>query len=74
MIERASEINCPKCGHTVEESMPETSCQVFYLCGHCGTTLHPKLGDCCVYCSYGSVPCPPVQQEGGRGDEVESTV
>jgi hypothetical protein len=24
--------------------------------------LSPKAGDCCVFCSYGSVPCPPVQQ------------
>ncbi|WP_430623644.1 GDCCVxC domain-containing (seleno)protein [Marivirga lumbricoides] len=23
--------------------------------------LKPKEGDCCVYCSYGSAPCPPVQ-------------
>ena len=21
-------------------------------------------GDCCVFCSYGSVPCPPIQQNG----------
>jgi hypothetical protein len=24
--------------------------------------LKPKQGDCCVFCSYGSVPCPPIQQ------------
>jgi len=23
--------------------------------------LRPKSGDCCVFCSYGSVPCPPIQ-------------
>jgi hypothetical protein len=22
----------------------------------------PKPGDCCVFCSYGSVPCPPMQE------------
>ncbi|WP_339879956.1 GDCCVxC domain-containing (seleno)protein, partial [uncultured Algoriphagus sp.] len=22
----------------------------------------PKKGDCCVYCSYGTVPCPPIQE------------
>jgi hypothetical protein len=25
--------------------------------------LQPKPGDCCVFCSYGDVPCPPIQQE-----------
>jgi hypothetical protein len=25
--------------------------------------LRPKAGDCCVFCSYGSVPCPPIQAE-----------
>jgi hypothetical protein len=28
----------------------------------CGTLLKFKAGDCCVYCSYGSVKCPPIQQ------------
>jgi hypothetical protein len=23
--------------------------------------LKPKQGDCCVYCSYGTVKCPPMQ-------------
>ncbi|MGE0674778.1 MAG: GDCCVxC domain-containing (seleno)protein, partial [Methylibium sp.] len=23
----------------------------------------PKSGDCCVYCSYGTVPCPPIQAQ-----------
>ena len=25
------------------------------------TFLKPKPGDCCVFCSYGTVPCPPIQ-------------
>ena len=33
----------------------------FYPCKGCGAMLRPKAGDCCVFCSYGSVPCPPVQ-------------
>ncbi|MDY0329290.1 MAG: GDCCVxC domain-containing (seleno)protein [Thiomonas sp.] len=28
----------------------------------CGAELRPLPGDCCVFCSYGSVPCPPVQR------------
>ena len=46
--------------------MPENACQFFYECHDCGTLLRPKPGDCCVFCSYGSVPCPPVQTEGPR--------
>ena len=25
--------------------------------------LKPKSDGCCVFCSYGSVPCPPIQQD-----------
>jgi hypothetical protein len=28
--------------------------------------LKPKPGDCCVFCSYGSVACPPVQLSDGQ--------
>jgi hypothetical protein len=41
--------------------MPVDACQWFYECRHCHGVLSPKPGDCCVFCSYGSVPCPPVQ-------------
>jgi hypothetical protein len=43
------------------ERMPEDTCLFFYECKGCGRRLKPKPGDCCVFCSYGSVPCPPVQ-------------
>ena len=33
-------------------------------CERCKTLLRPKAGDCCVFCSYGSVKCPPVQARG----------
>lgn len=57
-------ITCPLCGHQSQEEMPIDSCQFFYRCPHCETMLRPLEGDCCVYCSYGSVPCPPVQIAG----------
>jgi len=41
--------------------MPADACLVVYDCEGCGKTLRPLPGDCCVFCSYGSVPCPPVQ-------------
>jgi hypothetical protein len=43
--------------------MPTDACQYFYECENCKTRLKPLQGDCCVYCSYASVPCPPIQQE-----------
>ncbi len=57
-----SVITCPKCGHRAEETMPTNACLFFYDCPGCGAKLKPKPGDCCVFCSYGSVPCPPIQQ------------
>jgi hypothetical protein len=57
-----STITCPHCGHKKEETMPTDSCQFFYECENCKKTLKPKEGDCCVYCSYGTVPCPPIQE------------
>jgi hypothetical protein len=41
--------------------MPTDACQFFYDCKGCGERLKPLAGDCCVFCSYGSVPCPPTQ-------------
>ena len=45
--------------------MPTNACQWFYECAGCGKLLEPRAGDCCVYCSYGTVKCPPMQQDGG---------
>lgn len=58
-------VTCPICGYEKEEVMPIDACQYFYECQHCHAVLKPKEGDCCVYCSYGSNPCPSVQQAGG---------
>jgi hypothetical protein len=54
---------CPVCGFAKRETMPIDACQFFYECVHCKTVLRPKPGDCCVFCSYGSVKCPPMQGE-----------
>ncbi|MGB9745413.1 MAG: GDCCVxC domain-containing (seleno)protein [Bacteroidales bacterium] len=61
-----SVITCPSCGYQKKETMPEDSCQIFYECENCHTFLTPKRGDCCVFCSFGSVPCPPVQAAGNE--------
>ena len=60
-------LTCPDCGHQALETMPTDACQFFYDCKGCGARLKPLAGDCCVFCSYGSVPCPPMQQD-GKGD------
>jgi hypothetical protein len=56
-----STLTCPKCGKSSVENMPDDACLFFWNCPGCGARLKPKRGDCCVFCSYGSVPCPPVQ-------------
>jgi len=61
MTSLASTITCPVCGHQKTETMPTDACQYFYDCEGCQTVLKPKPGDCCVFCSYGDVPCPPMQ-------------
>ncbi len=60
-IELQSSITCPKCGHSKSETMPTETCQFFYECESCKTVLKPMQGDCCVYCSYGTVKCPSKQ-------------
>jgi hypothetical protein len=60
-----STITCPHCGHCATEMMPTDACQFFYDCKACGALLKPKPGHCCVFCSYGTLPCPPVQAGGG---------
>lgn len=57
-----SVITCPSCNSTFTETMPENACRYFWECPNCHREVRPLEGDCCVYCSYGSVPCPPVQQ------------
>ena len=44
--------------------MSTNACQFFWDCTGCGTVLRPKPGNCCVLCSYATVPCPPIQIEG----------
>ena len=60
-VQLNSTVTCPYCGFEKKEEMPQDACQFFYECEGCKKMLKPKEGDCCVYCSYGSVPCPPIQ-------------
>ncbi len=60
-IELQSIITCPQCGYKKEETMPTDACQYFYECESCHARLKPIQGDCCVFCSYGTIKCPPIQ-------------
>jgi hypothetical protein len=64
-------ITCPHCGMRKCETMPTDACRFYYECTGCGARLRPKPGDCCVFCSYGSVPCPPIQAQ--RSGETGGT-
>lgn len=56
-------ICCPFCNHKKEETMPTATCQFFYECQNCKKILRPLATHCCVFCSYGDVPCPSIQEK-----------
>lgn len=58
-----SVLTCPYCGTAKRETMLQGACQFFYECAHCKALLRPKLGDSWIFCSFGSVKCPPIQQQ-----------
>jgi hypothetical protein len=58
-----STITCPVCGAARHETMPLDVCVYIHRCTSFGTQLRVKPDVCCVFCSYGSVPCPPKQAE-----------
>ncbi|HKD25672.1 MAG TPA: GDCCVxC domain-containing (seleno)protein [Xanthobacteraceae bacterium] len=67
-MQLSSTITCPSCGYRHTETMPADACQFFYDCGGCGARMKPEPGDCCVFCSFGDVPCPPVQRGYADGE------
>lgn len=52
---------CPECGYATAETMPTDACVHFYKCEACNAVFRPLSGDCCVFCSFGTVPCPSMQ-------------
>lgn len=61
-----STLRCPHCGHAETLDMPTDACVFFHECAGCGAVVRPRTGDCCVFCSFGSQVCPPMQP-GGSG-------
>jgi hypothetical protein len=58
-----SVLTCPRCGYAGRETMPTDACQYYCDCKNCNALLRPNAGDCCVFCSFGSVKCPSAQTE-----------
>lgn len=56
-------LTCPNCGYMETVEMATNACQHFYRCKACENVMKPKPGDCCVFCSYADVKCPPKQLE-----------
>lgn len=69
MTQTEATLTCPACKAVTQETMPVNACIYFYECRTCGALLKPKPGDCCVFCSYADVPCPP-KQHGECGCEA----
>jgi len=55
----------PRCGMRTETVMPTDACIVVFECESCRVVLRPKSGDCCIFCSFAGVKCPPVQLRQG---------
>jgi hypothetical protein len=58
-----TKLTCPECGFVQEVDMPTDACPFLYQCVNCKSTLTPKAGDCCVFCSYTDILCPSKQLE-----------
>ncbi|MEZ7179579.1 GDCCVxC domain-containing (seleno)protein [Pseudomonas putida] len=63
VITLESILTCPRCSFAKQETMPTDACQFYYECCNCKVLLRPHSGDCCVFCSFGSVKCPPIQRQ-----------
>ena len=60
---KVSKVIGPECGFTKEEETDIDTSLQFYECVNCGKVVTPFRDDCCIFCSYGDVPCPSVQME-----------
>ena len=61
-----SSVQCPVCGTVEQRGMPIESPLRIYHCPQCKSWLSPKKGDHCIFDSYGSVPCAPIQIKARR--------
>jgi hypothetical protein len=57
-----SSLTCPHCGVVQTESMPVDVWQWYYECRQCHALVSITEDDCCIFCSYGDIPCPAIQK------------
>ncbi len=55
-------MTCPACGYQQMVTMEAFGQRMLWPCPACGSVLRPRPGEHCIYCSFASVPCPPVQR------------
>ncbi len=55
-------MQCPHCGFKVTERMPAKMKVLRWQCPACTAMIESPPTACCVFCAYGSVPCPDAQQ------------
>jgi rubredoxin len=53
-----SQITCPLCHYKKTETIPMDFCVYLYECTACRAVLKPNSGDCCIFCSFGTIKCP----------------
>ena len=57
-VQLESALTCPFCGHHAREQMRSTLASSLRQHG-LRRAARPAPGDCCVFCSFGTTPCPP---------------
>jgi amino-acid N-acetyltransferase len=67
-----SRLTCPSCGSGFVKAMPLDASLCLLRCPSCGAGMRPRPGDCCVFCSFGDVPCPPRQTVVDRAREGDA--
>jgi copper chaperone CopZ len=55
LLEQLSGVSTVKVNFAEKMAMPTDACQFLYECVSCKTLLRPNSGDCCVFCSFGTV-------------------
>lgn len=63
MTKLTSILTCPVCGHRLQLEMPTDACVYRQMCLMCGYEMRALPGQCCVFCSFGDTPCPPLQDD-----------
>uniref|UniRef100_UPI00404742C2 GDCCVxC domain-containing (seleno)protein n=1 Tax=Polynucleobacter sp. TaxID=2029855 RepID=UPI00404742C2 len=54
---QTSTITCPHCLGLDILEIPKGESHHLYRCPACSVILKPKSGDCCIFCSFGSIEC-----------------